>query len=192
MYRSCCTLQREEQGGTAESPKWGGATNKMGCQQVRVNQQAGLWVALEQSRYARALRFAEKHTRNSHFPTPPQMDHTHTHTNMHTDTWSAYLRCGARQDVLRLDLGGCWGHYLLSSQTEKLLFPPTHTHIIFLQLMADTYWREMTRYILVSCIHARINNKDYTNKVIYVDRRITLVLSVICDLKFSLSSMLIS
>lgn len=85
MYRSCYTLQREEQGGTAESPKWGGATNKMGCQQVRMNQQARLWVALEQSRYARALRFAEKHTRNSHFPTPPQMDHTQTHTYMHTD-----------------------------------------------------------------------------------------------------------
>lgn len=77
----------------------------MGCQQVRMNQQARLWVALEQSRYARALRFAEKHTRNSHFPTPPQMDHTHT--NMHTDAWSPYLRCGVWQDVFRLDLCGC-------------------------------------------------------------------------------------
>lgn len=101
----------------------------MGCQQVRMNQQARLWVALEQSRYARALRFAEKHTRNSHFPTPPQMDHTQTHTYMHTDTWSSYLRCGIRQDIFRLDLDGCRGHYLLSSQPEKLLFPPSHTHI---------------------------------------------------------------
>jgi len=49
--------------------------------------------------------------------------------------------------------------------------------------MADTYWREMTTYIFVPCIHARINNKYYVIKVIYKDRRRTLVLLVFCKLK---------